>query len=169
MMATSAHGSLTRLVDFPVESNLQETFTSRSFMAKRSTTLRPGFAALARCTAHTPTCFPFVVLILSANDPGTKSSISDQGRVMMRIDCAQSRPKYPMKFVEEQNRGRTEQRVPKISVTVNIPPKTGSSVQSTTLPSGRTVKMAIDSVTAKRPTSMSRTNQEAYDPTVHCP
>ena len=161
MMATSAHGSLTRLVDFPVESNLQETFTSRSFMAKRSTTLRPGFAALARCTAHTPTCFPFVVLILSANDPGTKSSISDQGRVMMRIDCAQSRPKYPMKFVEEQNK-----RVPKISVTVNIPPKTGSSVQSTTLPSGRTVKMAIDSVTAKRPTPMSRTNQEAYDPTV---
>src|ERR1035437_3271770 len=161
MMATSAHGSLTRLVDFPVESNLQETFTSRSFMAKRSTTLRPGFAALARCTAHTPTCSPFVVLILSANDPGTKSSISDQGRVMMRIGLSTVTPEVSLEI-----RGRTEQRVPKISVTVNIPPKTGSSVQSTTLPSGRTVKMAIDSVTAKRPTPMSRTNQEAYDPTV---
>jgi hypothetical protein len=130
-------------------------------MANRSTTLRPGFAALARCTAHTPTCFPFVVLILSAKDPGTKSSISDQGRVMMRIGLCTVTPE---RFHEI--RGKTEQRVPKMSVTVSNPPKNRRSVQSTTLPSGRTVKMAIDSVTARRPAPVSRIDHGAYDPTV---
>src|SRR5664280_1502005 len=106
MTASSAQGSLIRLVAFPVESNLQESLTSRNFMAKRSTRLRPGFAALARCTAHTPTCFPFFMLILSANDPGTKSSISDQGRVMMRIGLRTVTPK-----LSQEIRGRREQRV----------------------------------------------------------
>jgi hypothetical protein len=80
---------------------------------------------------------------------------------MMRIELCTVTPE-----LFHEIRGRREQRVPKTSNIATIAPKVGRAPQFPTLLSERMLATTADSVTAMRPTPMSRTNQEAYDPTV---